>query len=104
MDEAIRPNHIVLTTAPGVDGFRVARTLDVVIGGGAFEERLFRDILPGARVTCLQELRNEAAQLGTDAVIAVNIDISVSPSGNWVVVGTGTAVQLERLPDIAPSA
>jgi hypothetical protein len=45
-------NRILLTTAPGVDGFRVARTLDVITGGRMFEQRLFGDVLANQ---CLQD-------------------------------------------------
>jgi uncharacterized protein YbjQ (UPF0145 family) len=91
----VDPNLIALTTAPGIDGYRVARTLDIVMGGGMFEQRIWGDVLRGAKVTAMNEVRQEAAQLGANAVIAVTLVVTVE-SGYWVVVASGTAVQLEK--------
>jgi uncharacterized protein YbjQ (UPF0145 family) len=112
-------SHIVLTTAPGVDGFRVARTLEIITAECAFGMNIFRDFFAGirdfvggrslatqkvlrdARRTCLTEFRREADELGADAVIAVSLtysEFSGQEKSMLFLVASGTAVQLEKLP------
>ena len=113
------PGEVVLTTAPTLEGYRVVDTLDVITAECVFGMELFREWLAGftddfgarsqstrtvfrdARNTCLRELRNEAALLGANAVIAV--DLSYSELGGHemknmlFLVASGTAVVVEPL-------
>ena len=107
---------MILTTAPYVDSYKVVKTLDIisaecvlgmnlilvlvglsdVIGG---RSETSQSVLREARHTCLQELRKEAAEIGANAVIAVQMNYNeFSGEGKWVLflVATGTAVILEK--------
>ncbi|MFN2564178.1 MAG: YbjQ family protein [Gemmatimonadaceae bacterium] len=104
--------HIVLTTASGLDGYRVARTLEIISAERSFainvsfdllsrqlhgEEGLqdsVRNVFRDARRTCLADLRREAEEVGADAVIAVSLEYRELSNLLFVVV-SGTAVQLE---------
>lgn len=58
-----------------------------------------QNTLKDARNTALEELRMEAAALGADAVVAVDLDYSkISGGGKSMLflVASGTAVKLER--------
>jgi uncharacterized protein YbjQ (UPF0145 family) len=57
-------------------------------------------VLRDARKTCLLELKKEAAQIGADAVIAVDLDYNEFSGGGksmLFLVASGTAVRVERL-------
>lgn len=119
------PNHprrrtfadkIVLTTeaAPNlpIDRRLDIITAEVVIGMHLFKDiaGVFRDVFGGrsklmqeglrdARKTALDELRREAATLGADAVVGVDLDYSeISGGGKSMLflVASGTAVTLKR--------
>jgi uncharacterized protein YbjQ (UPF0145 family) len=108
---------VILTTAPWLEGYRVVETLEIVTAECAFGMNIFRDffasvtdfvggrsastqtVLRDARKTCLAELKREAAAVGADAVIAVDLDYSeFSGQGKSMlfVVASGTAVKVEK--------
>jgi uncharacterized protein YbjQ (UPF0145 family) len=110
--------QIILTTAPNLEGYRVVETLEIVTSECVFGMNMFRDIfaaftdtfggrseasqkvLRDARKTCLLELKKEAAQIGADAVIAVDLDYNEFSGGGksmLFLVASGTAVRVERL-------
>lgn len=114
-----RPDHsrMPITTTPSLDGYRVLEVLDIVsaeyvLGINVFRDFLasVRDIVGGrsettqrafqdARRGCLLELREEAAALGANAVIGVDLDYSeISGGGKSMLflVASGTAVRVER--------
>lgn len=119
-------NHepdIIVTTAPGIDGYRVAKTLDVITAECVFGMNIFRDIFSGvrdvfggrsratqkvlrdAREECLKELRVEAAELGANAVIATRLDYSEFSGGKksmLFLVASGTAVVVEPVGTARP--
>jgi uncharacterized protein YbjQ (UPF0145 family) len=118
------PAKVLLTTAPAVEGHSVQRVLDVVSAECVFGMNLFRDFFAGlrdifggrseaaqnvlrdARRACLHELRLEAALLGANAVIGVDLDYSeFSGQGKSMLflVASGTAVILDPTPD-APAS
>ena len=72
----------------------VANLRDLVGGRSTSYERL----LARARDTALDQLEEEASDLGADAVIGLDIDYqSVGPSGSLMMVSVaGTAVRLKR--------
>jgi len=115
-DEAI--NKIILTTAPTLEGYQITETLEVITAECAFGMNIIMDvfasftdffggrsnstqrILRDARKKCLYELKREAATLGADAVIAVDLDYSeFSGKGKSMLflVTSGTAVKVRNL-------
>ena len=108
-------SRILLSTASGIDGYRVTDTLDVVAAecviGLIFLSDLATSLTdpaggrsisdePGiadARRKCLRELKDAAAALGADAVIAVNVRYTaIAPRGKefLLIAASGTAVRL----------
>ena len=65
-----------------------------VVGGRA---RGYEDALRGARQEALHEMATSAANLGADAVLAVDLDYEVVGSGGSMLMVTcaGTAVKLQ---------
>lgn len=107
----------VLLTTEAAPNLPIDRRLDiitaeVVIGMHLFKDiaGVFRDVFGGrsklmqeglrdARKTALDELRREAATLGADAVVGVDLDYSeISGGGKSMLflVASGTAVTLKR--------
>lgn len=106
---------VILTTETYAPDLQIVERLGVVTAECAFGMNLFKDIfavgrdifggraasiqnaLKDARNTALDELRLEAAKLGANAVIAVDLDYSeISGGGKSMLflVATGTAVKL----------
>lgn len=70
---------------------------DVFGGRSSATQKILRD----ARITCLQELKNEANNLGANAVIATRLDYSEFSGGGksmLFLVASGTAVVVEETP------
>ncbi len=91
--------YLGLVAGEAVVGANVARDLvanlrDLVGGRSSSYERL----LARARDTALDQVEEEAADLGADAVIGLDIDYqSVGPNGHLMMVSVaGTAVRLKR--------
>ncbi|PKP71878.1 MAG: YbjQ family protein [Alphaproteobacteria bacterium HGW-Alphaproteobacteria-4] len=114
-ERAKKRDSIVLTTetAPNLD---IAERLAIISAecvfgmnvfkdiGASFRDffggrnKAFQDALREARETVLSELRNEALDLGADAVVAVDLDYSeVSGGGKSMMflVASGTAVKMK---------
>jgi uncharacterized protein YbjQ (UPF0145 family) len=110
--------QVILTTAHSLEGFRVIETLEVISAECVFGMNLFLDMFVGltdvfggrsqtsqqvlreARRTCLSELKREAAGIGANAVIAIEMNYSeFSGKGKSMLflVATGTAVKVERV-------
>ena len=104
-----------LTTTHSMPGREIRETLGVVSAECVLGINILRDMLGGlrdifggrsgthqkalrqARQTCLEELAAEAAELGGDAVIGVDLDfseISGGGKGMLFLVASGTAVRL----------
>jgi len=113
-----RITKIIVTTAPMLEGFRVVKTLDIITSECVSGVNIFNDILTSlsdvfggrsgtaqktlreARQTCIYELKREAASIGADAVIAVDLDYSeISGGGKSMLflVASGTAVKIEPI-------
>jgi len=116
--EPTRNLEIVITTAPSLEGFRITQTLEVVTAECVFGMNIFRDMFAGvrdifggrssatqkilrdARITCLNELKNEAHNLGANAVIAARLDYSEFSGGGksmLFLVASGTAVVVKNI-------
>ena len=105
---------ITLTTTPAVEGRPVAAYLGIVTGEAIMGANLFKDLFAGvrdivggrsgayedelrkARSIALEELGMNAAQLGADAVVGVDLDYeTVGQNGSMLMVtASGTAVKL----------
>lgn len=107
---------IILTTSIDIPNRRVESVISIVAAEAALGMNIFRDIannwrdfiggrasssqksLREARLACLDGLKREAAAIGADAVIAVDLDyneLTTSGSGGILfVAASGTAVKL----------
>jgi uncharacterized protein YbjQ (UPF0145 family) len=105
---------MIIATTPEVPEGRVVKTLGVVTGEAIIGAHIFRDFFAGitniiggraggyekalrqARDIALQEMQLEAASMGADAVIGVDLDyenLGVQ-NGMLMVTASGTAVKL----------
>lgn len=108
--------NIILTTTPDVPNRRVSEVIDVITAESVFGVNLFQDFFSGvrdivggrakgqqsilreARKVCLEELRMDAASIGADAVVGIDLDYSEISGGNksmLILVASGTAVRLD---------
>lgn len=107
--------QMIVTTTPSVEGRRIKSYLGIVTGEAILGANLFRDIfasvrdlvggrsgsyervLAQARATALEELENQARELGANAVVGVDLDYEVlgQANGMLMVSISGTAVRLE---------
>lgn len=118
-DLGINPDklqNIILTTTPDVPNRKIAEIIEVVTAESVFGVNLFQDLFSGvrdivggrakgqqsilreARKVCLEELRMDAASVGADAVVGIDLDYSEISGGNksmLILVASGTAVRLE---------
>ncbi len=105
---------MIVTTTHSVEGRSIADYKGVVTGEAILGANLFRDLFAGirdviggrsgsyekslreARETALRELEEEAARLGADAVVGVDLDYEViGEQGSMLMVSaSGTAVRL----------
>ncbi|MCI0488838.1 MAG: YbjQ family protein [Blastocatellia bacterium] len=113
-----RATAVILTTANNLEGYRIVETLEIITAECVYGMNLFLDLFVGlsdvfggrsqtsqrmlrdARRTCLNELKREAAEVGANAVIAVDLDYSeFSGKGKSMLflVASGTAVKVERI-------
>lgn len=111
----VKPESVILTTSPFLASREIESEVEIVTAECVFGMHIFKDLaaalsdafggrskttqneLRVARKTCLDELRGEAAALGADAVIAVDLDYSeISGQGKamLLLVASGTAVNL----------
>ena len=68
-----------------------ARIRDVVGGRSGSYQKVIRD----ARADALEDLIEEAAELGANAVVGISLDTEVLGSSMLMVVATGTAVTID---------
>jgi uncharacterized protein YbjQ (UPF0145 family) len=106
---------MIVTTTHSVEGKRIIRYCGIVTGEAILGANLFRDffanirdlvggrsaayenVLRSGRDTALQELEENARELGANAVVGVDIDYEVvGQSGGMLMVSvSGTAVVVE---------
>lgn len=115
-----RVESVIITTAPTLANYRISKTIDIVTSECVYGINVFRDFfasmsdifggrsetsqryLREARINCLNELKKEAATLGANAVIAVDLDYSEFSGGGksmLFLVASGTAVIVEKIDD-----
>ena len=106
---------MLVTTTPIIEGKRIIRYYGIVSGETIIGANVFRDFLAGirdfvggrsgayeevlrqAKDTAIREMEEQAARLGANAVIGVDLDYeTVGGSGSMLLVtATGTAVTIE---------
>lgn len=108
---------IILTTSGGIEGRSITAYVGIVGGEAVMGTNVFRDFFAGirdivggrsaayekelrrARHVALEEMREQAAELGADAVIGVDLDyehIGTGERSMLMVSANGTAVRLAR--------
>ncbi len=105
---------MILTTTPSIEGQRIQEYLGVVTGEAILGAHIFKDLFAGirdivggrsgaydrvlgdARKLALQELAEEAAEKGANAVVAIDLDYEVLGQANsmLMVAASGTAVRV----------
>ena len=106
---------MLVTTTPIIEGKRIIRYYGIVSGETIIGANVFRDFLAGirdfvggrsgayeevlrqAKDTAIREMEEQAARLGANAVIGVDLDYeTVGGSGRMLMVtATGTALTIE---------
>lgn len=106
---------MIVTTTPEIQGKRILQYYGVVTGEAVLGANLFRDLFAGlrdivggragsyekelkkARTIAFGELEEEAARLGANAVVGVDIDYEVlgENNGMLMVSVSGTAVRTD---------
>ena len=106
---------MLVTTTPIIEGKRIIHYYGIVSGETIIGAHVFRDFLAGirdfvggrsgayeevlrqAKETAIKEMEEQAARLGANAVIGVDLDYeTVGGSGSMLMVtATGTAVVIE---------
>lgn len=107
---------MIITTTPNIEGRRVVEYLGLVDGEAIMGANIFADLFAGirnviggrsaaykkelrkAKEIALKEMEQEAASLGADAVVGVDLDyetITFEQGGSMLMVtASGTAVKL----------
>ncbi|MBO8129329.1 MAG: YbjQ family protein [Peptococcaceae bacterium] len=104
---------MLLTTTPEVQGRKITEYLGIVSGEAIMGANVVRDLfasitdivggrsgayerkLKEAREVAMQEMADEARQLGASAVVGIDIDYEVVREGMLMVTASGTAVRLD---------
>ena len=103
---------MLVTTTPGIEGRAVTEYLGIVTAQGVLGVNAFKDVSAGMRnifggrarsyenelasgvSDALAEMEKQAAKLGADAVIGVDVDYEAVGSNMLMVSASGTAVKL----------
>ena len=103
---------MIVTTTNGVEGRPVSQYLGVVCAQSVLGVHAFKDVAAGMRnvfggrsksyenelsggvAATVQELEQQASELGADAVIGVDIDYETVGNNMLMVSASGTAVKL----------
>ena len=105
---------MILTTTPSVEGKSITEYLGVVTGEAVMGANIFKDLFAGirdivggraaayekelrkARAIALEEITAEAAKLGANAVVGIDLDYEVlgDKGGMLMVSISGTAVRV----------
>lgn len=105
---------MLTTTTPTIEGHPVTHYLGIVTGETIIGANIFRDLFAGirdivggrsgsyekvlaeARNTAIQEMQQQAAALGANAVVGVDLDYEVlgAQNGMLMVSASGTAVRV----------
>lgn len=111
----LAPFIMLLTTTSVIEGGKITRYYGIVTGETIIGANVFRDFLAGirdffggrsgsyeqvlreAKESALREMQEQAASLGANAVIGIDLDYeTVGESGSMLMVtAAGTAVKIE---------
>jgi uncharacterized protein YbjQ (UPF0145 family) len=104
---------MLLSTTPSIEGRPVEAYLGLVSGEAILGANIFRDLLAGirdivggrsaayenelrkAKEIALQEMTEQAARLGANAVIGIDLDYETVINSMLMVSASGTAVKLK---------
>lgn len=104
---------MIITTTNTVEGKSIQDYLGVVSGEAIMGANVFRDIfasitdviggrsaayehkLRDARNVAIEEMQQEAQQLGANAVVGIDLDYEVLREGMLMVTASGTAVRVQ---------
>jgi uncharacterized protein YbjQ (UPF0145 family) len=107
-----REARMIITTTPGIEGRGISEYLGIITAQGVLGVNVFKDISAGMRnifggrsqsyenelalgvSDSLVELEKQAAELGADAVVGVDIDYEAVGSQMLMISASGTAVRL----------
>jgi uncharacterized protein YbjQ (UPF0145 family) len=105
---------MIVTTTPSIEGKAITRYLGVVAGEAVIGANIFRDLFAGirdviggrsgayektlrqARQVAIDEMIQEAKELGADAIVGISVDFEggVHQGTMMMVAASGTAVKL----------
>lgn len=106
---------MIVTTTPSIEGKTISRYLGIVTGEAVVGANIIRDLFAGirdivggrtssyesvlreAKNAALQEMQENASQLGANAVVGIDLDYeTVGSNGSMLMVSaSGTAVVVE---------
>lgn len=104
---------MLMTTTPNVEGKRIVQYMGVVTGETILGANVFRDfaasirdffggrsnsyeqVLREAKNTAMKELEEEAARLGANAVVGIDLDYETIGESMLMVTASGTAVFIQ---------
>jgi uncharacterized protein YbjQ (UPF0145 family) len=108
---------IMVVTTPNLEGTRIVRYLGIVSGEAIMGANIFKDFFAGirdiiggragayedelrkAKAVALDEMVQQARELGANAIVAVDLDyegIGTDRGGMLMVTAAGTAIIYER--------
>ncbi|HEY9549399.1 MAG TPA: YbjQ family protein [Kiloniellaceae bacterium] len=103
---------MLIVTTDGIEGRKIVEYLGIVSGDAIVGANVFRDVfarlrdivggraggyekaLRGAKEHALEDMISDAAAVGADAVVAVDLDYEVIGDSMLMVSANGTAVRL----------
>jgi len=104
---------MIITTTPSIQGKEITEYLGVVMGEAIMGANVFKDLfasisdiiggragayeqeLRKARKIALEEMSDEARELGGNAIVGVDVDYEVIRDGMLMVAASGTAVKIK---------
>lgn len=104
---------MIVTTTPGIDGNTIAEYIGIVTGEAIMGANIFRDFfasitdivggrsaayekeLAKARKISMDEMIEQAKELGGTAIVGVDLDYEVIRDGMLMVAISGTAVKIQ---------
>lgn len=104
---------MIVTTTPGIEGKRIKEYMGVVTGEAIMGANIFRDFfasitdivggrsaayekeLGKARKVAMEEMEQQAKEMGGSAVVGVDLDYEVIREGMLMVTVSGTAVKTD---------
>lgn len=104
--------HLIISTTPEIQGKQIQEYLGLVAGEAVFGANVFKDFLAGlrdvvggrsgvyetelrnARNSAIDEMSEQAEDLGANAVVGVDVDYETIGDSMLMVAVSGTAVKL----------